>query len=68
MLAASDDQIIFSTKPQHKEAFVGEDVQFDWDYGFKEVEEVRFGVSSRLSMEKSRKVLPFISRKRTEVP
>ena len=44
MLAASDDQIFFSTKPKHKEAFVGEDVQFDWDYVYKEVEEVRFGV------------------------
>ena len=44
MLAASDDQIFFSTKPKHKEAFVGEDVQFDWDYVYKEVEEVRFGL------------------------
>lgn len=44
MLAASDDQIFFSTKPKHKEAFVGEDVQFDWDYVLKEVIEVRFGV------------------------
>jgi len=44
VLAASDDQIFFSTKPKHKEAFVGENVQFDWDYVLKEVEEVRFGV------------------------
>ena len=44
MLALSDDQIFFSTKPKHKEAFVGEDVQFDWDYVLKEVVEVRFGV------------------------
>ena len=48
MLAASDDQIFFSTKPKHKEAFVGEDVQFDWDYVLKEVEEVRFGVLIKL--------------------
>ena len=44
MLAASDDQIFFSTKPKHKETFVGDNVQFDWDYVLKEVEEVRFGV------------------------
>lgn len=44
VLAASDDQIFFSTKPKHKEAFVGENVQFDWEYVLKEVEEVRFGV------------------------
>ena len=48
MLAACDDQIFFSTKPKHKEAFVGENVQFDWDYVLKEVEEVRFGVVLKL--------------------
>jgi len=44
VLAASDGQIFFSTKPKHREAFVGDSVQFDWDYVLKEVEEVRFGV------------------------
>lgn len=44
VLAASDDQIYFSTKPKDKEAFVGQNVQFDWDYVLKEVQEVRFGV------------------------
>lgn len=44
VLAASDDEIYFSTKPKDKEVFVGENVQFDWDYVVKDMKEVRFGV------------------------
>lgn len=44
MLAASDDQIYFSSKPKDKEVFLGETVQFDWDYVVGDVGEVRFGV------------------------
>ncbi|XP_078353247.1 neural cell adhesion molecule 1-like isoform X2 [Oculina patagonica] len=44
VLAASEDQIYFSTKPKDKEVFVGENVQFDWDYVVEDVQEIRFGV------------------------
>ena len=64
MLVASDDQIIFSTKPHHKEAFVGEDVQFDWDYVLKEVEEVRFGIFIKvLYGEEPQSIVIYIKKK-----
>ena len=62
MLAASDDQIFFSTKPKHKEAFVGDNVQFDWDYVLKEVEEVRFGVVLKV-LDGSQSIAIYIKKK-----
>lgn len=34
----------FTTTPKDKEVFVGESVQFDWDYAVTDVREVRFGL------------------------
>lgn len=42
--ATSEDEIYFSTKPKDKEVFLGEDVQFDWDYVVEDVQQVHFGV------------------------
>lgn len=44
LAAASEDKSYFSTKPKDKEVFVGETVQFDWDYLVEDMEEIRFGV------------------------
>ncbi|XP_078366590.1 uncharacterized protein LOC144650724 isoform X3 [Oculina patagonica] len=44
VLAASEDQSYFSTKPKDKKVFVGENVQFDWDYVVEDMQEIRFGV------------------------
>lgn len=44
LAAASEDKSYFSTKPKDKEVFVGETVQFDWDYVVEDMEEIRFGV------------------------
>lgn len=43
MFGANDDEV-FTTTPKDTEVFVGEDVQFDWEYAAKDVREVRFGV------------------------
>nr|XP_058964140.1 titin-like isoform X1 [Pocillopora verrucosa] len=42
--ATSQDTGTFSTKPKDKEVFVGEDVQFDWEYVKEDVQEIQFGV------------------------
>ena len=34
----------FTSKPKDKEAFVGESIQFDWDYIINDIDEVHFGV------------------------
>ena len=34
----------FTTTPKDKEVFIGESVQFDWDYAVTGVREIRFGV------------------------
>lgn len=44
VLAATAEDAYFTTNPKGKEAFVGEDVQFDWEYDRTDVQEVRFGV------------------------
>ena len=44
MLAASEDEGYFITQPKNKEIFVGEDVQFDWEYARTDVQEIHFGV------------------------
>ena len=43
MVIAADNQV-FTSKPKDKEVFVGESVQFDWDYIKNDTDEVRFGV------------------------
>ena len=37
----------FTITPKDKEVFVGGSVQFDWDYAFTDVSEVRFGLADR---------------------
>ena len=44
MLVNPEDGAFFITRPKHKEIFVGEDVQFDWEYARTDVQEVSFGV------------------------
>ena len=43
MVIAADNQV-FTSKPKDKEVFVGESIQFDWDYIKNDTDEVRFGV------------------------
>lgn len=43
MVIAADNQV-FTSKPKDKEVFVGESIQFDWDYIKDDTDEVRFGV------------------------
>ena len=45
MVIAADNQV-FTSRPKDKEVFVGESVQFDWDYIKNDTvtDEVRFGV------------------------
>ena len=43
MVIAADNQV-FTSIPKDKEVFVGESVQFDWDYIKDGTDEVRFGV------------------------
>lgn len=43
MVIAADNQV-FTSKPKDKEVFVGESIQFDWDYIKDDTHEVRFGV------------------------
>ena len=43
MVIAADNQV-FTSSPKDKEVFVGESVQFDWDYIKDGTDEVRFGV------------------------
>ena len=42
VIAANNDG--FTSKPKDKEVFVGESIQFDWDYIKNDTDEVRFGV------------------------
>ncbi|CAH3028831.1 unnamed protein product, partial [Porites evermanni] len=44
VLVNPEDGVFFITRPKHKEIFVGEDVQFDWEYARTDVQEVSFGV------------------------
>lgn len=44
VLVNPEDGAFFITRPKHKEIFVGEDVQFDWEYARTDVQEVSFGV------------------------
>ena len=43
MVIAADNQV-FTSIPKDKEVFVGESIQFDWDYIKNDIDEVRFGV------------------------
>lgn len=43
MVIAADNQV-FTSRPKDKEVFVGESIQFDWDYIKDDTDEVRFGV------------------------
>lgn len=43
MVIAANNQVFTST-PKDKEVFVGESIQFDWDYIKNDIDEVRFGV------------------------
>ena len=43
MVIAADNQV-FTSIPKDKEVFVGERIQFDWDYIKDDTDEVRFGV------------------------
>lgn len=45
MVIAADNQV-FTSRPKDKEVFVGESIQFDWDYITNDTvtDEVRFGV------------------------
>ena len=43
MVIAANNQVFTST-PKDKEVFVGESIQFDWDYIKNDTDEVRFGV------------------------
>lgn len=43
-LAVGEGQVYFTTKPKDKEVFVGQRVQFDWDYTAPDAHELRFGV------------------------
>lgn len=43
MVIAADNQV-FTSSPKDKEVFVGESIQFDWDYIKNDTDEVRFGV------------------------
>lgn len=43
MVIAADNQV-FTSSPKDKEVFVGESIQFDWDYIKNDTGEVRFGV------------------------
>ena len=43
MVIAADNQV-FTSSPKDKEVFVGESIQFDWDYIKDDTDEVRFGV------------------------
>ena len=43
MVIAADNQV-FTSIPKDKEVFVGESIQFDWDYIKDDTHEVRFGV------------------------
>lgn len=43
MVIAADNQV-FTSIPKDKEVFVGESIQFDWDYIKDDTDEVRFGV------------------------
>ena len=42
MVIAADNQV-FTSRPKDKEVFVGESIEFDWDY-INDTDEVRFGV------------------------
>ena len=44
MIAGSNSSSDFITTPKDKEVFVGESVQFDWEYIDSDVREVRFGL------------------------
>ena len=44
MVIAADNQV-FTSSPKDKEVFVGESIQFDWDYIKNDTDEVRFGVT-----------------------
>ena len=44
MVIAADNQV-FTSIPKDKEVFVGESIQFDWDYIKNDTDEVRFGVT-----------------------
>lgn len=43
MVIAANNQA-FTSSPKDKEVFVGESIQFDWDYIKDDTDEVRFGV------------------------
>ena len=43
MVIAANNQV-FTSIPKDKEVFVGESIQFDWDYIKDDTDEVRFGV------------------------
>ena len=43
MVIAANNQV-FTSIPKDKEVFVGESIQFDWDYIDNDTDEVRFGV------------------------
>ena len=43
MVIAANNQV-FTSIPKDKEVFVGESIQFDWDYIKNDTDEVRFGV------------------------
>ena len=43
MVIAANKQV-FTSIPKDKEVFVGESIQFDWDYIKNDTDEVRFGV------------------------
>lgn len=43
MVIAANNQV-FTSIPKDKEVFVGDSIQFDWDYIKNDTDEVRFGV------------------------
>ena len=43
MVIAANNQV-FTSIPKDKEVFVGDSIQFDWDYIKNDIDEVRFGV------------------------
>ena len=49
MVIAADNQV-FTSIPKDKEVFVGESIQFDWDYIENDIDEVLFGVRVNITL------------------
>ena len=63
MVIAADNQV-FTSSPKDKEVFVGESIQFDWDYIKNDIDEVRFGVKVKTT---AATICKFVLKDRTTI-